>query len=289
MLVTLRKKHLLEKLLPVSDGVICGRYFATGFDLSLDDLVDIRKECARQGRGFFICMDAFISENERMLANEYLSFLEGLDVDGIYFHDLGVLELARSFDLSDKLIYDGKSVLCNSRDAGFLLQQGISSLVISRELTLQEIEKIVRTHQGKIEMQIFGHLRLSYSKRKFLSNYFAQIGKDYDFFNKESLSLVEEKRDYRMPIIEDEYGTCIYTDYLFEMFSEFPGLSPYLKRGIIDTIFMEDANQIAEVCRDYRRVSMVNHEFIKESLIHNYPDLYSSAYLYQKTNITKDE
>ena len=106
--------------------------------------------------------------------------------------------------------------------------------------------------------------------------------------NKETLYLVEEKRDYKMPIIEDEYGTSIYTDYIFEMFSEISDLQPYLKRGIVDTLFIEDDSRIYQVCRDYHRITSQNKEFLKESLYHNYPDVYSSGYLYQKTNISKE-
>lgn len=289
ILVTLRNRQLLDRLLPLSDGVIVGRYFVTGFDYSFAELERLRDHCREKNRGFFICMDHFISENDKMLVQEYLSFLEGLDVDGIYFHDLGIYELAKSFQMQDKLIYDGKTVLCNSRDAGFLLETGLNSLVLSRELTLEEYGKIIKAYPGRMEMQIFGHLQLSRSRRRFLSNYFAQIGKDYDYFGSKTLSLIEEQRDYRLPIIEDEYGTGIYSDYLFAMFTEICELRPYLKRGIIDTLFMEDDNQIVEICRDYRRISLDNRDFLKESLIHNYPDNYSSAYLYQKTNISKDE
>ena len=92
-----------------------------------------------------------------------------------------------------------------------------------------------------------------------------------------------------MPIVEDDYGTCIYTDYILEMFNELPELRPYLKRGIIDTMFIEDDGLIVQICRDYKRLTEQNKAFLKESLYHNYPDEYSSGYLYQKTNITKDE
>ena len=66
-------------------------------------------------------------------------------------------------------------------------------------------------------MQVFGHLKMSYSRRKFLGNYFKHIGSDVDLTNKRDVLLVEENRDYSLPIIEDRYGTRIYTDYIFLM------------------------------------------------------------------------
>ena len=62
-----------------------------------------------------------------------------------------------------------------------------------------------------------------------------------------------------------------------------------IKRGIVDTLFINDDNKIVEVCRNYKRINEANAKFLKESLYHNYPDRYSKGYLYQKTNITKDE
>jgi len=289
ILVSLRKKKWLERLSPHIDGIIVGLYFTSGYHLSMDDLKECREYCLRHSLKYYILIDHFISEDDKMLLYDYLDLISKLKPDGIYFHDFGVFDAAKTYGLTSKLIYDGKSVLCNSLDLAFLLGKGIDSAVISRELTLEEIRKIVSNHPGRVDLQIFGHLRMSYSRRKFLTNYFTQIGKNYDYFNNESLYLVEEKRDYKMPILEDGYGTMIYTDYVFEMFKEISELKSSVKRGIIDTMFIDDVNYISEVCKGYRQVNKDNCDYILSSLSNSYPDKYSSGYLYLKTNITKDE
>lgn len=288
LLFTLRRLEPLEKLLPFADGIVTGRYFTTGYHLSLDEIRQASRFCKTFHKKFYIVMDDFISEDEKMLMYDYLDFIDSIDVDGIFFHDLGVYNAAKSYGMLSKLIYDGKTVLCNSLDSAFLLDQGIDSVMFSRELTFEEVKEIVKNLSGRVNMQIFGHLRMSYSKRNFLSNYFRQIGKDYDFKGKETLSLVEEQREYKMPIVEDEDGTYIYTDYVFEMFSEISELKNDLKRGIVDTLFIEDDALIAQVLRDYKRVSANNGKFIRDSFLHNHPGDYSSGYLYQKTNISKE-
>ncbi|MCR4633032.1 MAG: U32 family peptidase [Erysipelotrichaceae bacterium] len=288
LLFTLRKLEPLEKLLPFADGVIAGKYFTTGYHLSLEEMKQAARFCKTFHKKFYIAMDDFISEDEKMLMYDYLDFIDSIDADGIFFHDLGVYNAAKSYGMLSKLIYDGKTVLCNSFDSAFFLSKGIDSVVFSRELTLEEVKAIVNNLPGRVDMQIFGHLRMSYSKRNFLTNYFRQIGKDYDFKGKETLTLVEEQREYKMPIVEDEDGTYIYTDYIFEMFSEIAELKGGLKRGIVDTLFIEDDTLIAQVLRDYKRVSSSNAGFIRDSFLHNHPGNYSSGYLYQKTNIVKE-
>ena len=288
LLVTLRHIESLEKILPFADGVILGSHFTNGYHLSLEEITQSVRFCRTFHKKVYIIMDDFISEDEKMLMYDYLDFIDGLNVDGIYFHDLGIYNAAKSYGLVSKLIYDGKTVMCNSLDTAFLLDKGIDSIVISRELTYPEVKEILKNHSGRIDLQIFGHLRMSYSKRNFLTNYFRQIGRDYDFKGKETLTLVEEQREYKMPIVEDEDGTYIYTDYIFEMFSEIAELKDGLKRGIVDTLFIEDDALIAQVLRDYKRVSSSNAGFIRDSFLHNHPGNYSSGYLYQKTNIVKE-
>ncbi|MBR4462061.1 MAG: U32 family peptidase [Erysipelotrichaceae bacterium] len=288
LLVTLRKRELLEKVLPFVDGIIVGKFFTSSYHCSLKEIVEINVICKANQKKIYIVLDDFISEDDIDALYKYLEFIRKLEPDGIYFHDLGIVTAAKKYGLSDKLIYDGKTVACNSLDTAFLLSKGIDSVVLSRELTLEEIVRILQNNPRQIDLQIFGHQRLSYSKRRFLTNYFNEINKEFDYLDKEDLFLVEEQRDYKLPIIENEEGTFIYSDYVFEMFNELPDLIPYLRRGIVDTLFIEDQTVI-DLCCDLHRLTGENKSFLRDNLYQNHPDRYSSGFLYQRTNITKDE
>ena len=288
LLVTLRNKELLDVIKPHADGVIVGCLFALSYNYTLDDLKLIRLYCSENNLKFYVVIDAFISEDDKAQLYNYMEFLQDLHVDGIYFHDLAVLDIADSYQMRNLLIYDGYSVMCNSIEAAFYLSKGIKGVEISRELTLEEIRQIVKLNPNGIDMQIFGHLRMSYSKRKFIRNYLNEINAHYDYHNSDSLRLIEEKRNYKMPIIEDEYGTRIYSDFVFNMFHELPELKPLLNRGIIDTLFIPK-ECINDLLREYKRVTKENCDFLKQSFHKKYPLRYSSGYLYQKTNISKDE
>jgi putative protease len=289
LLATLRKKEYLERLSGVTDGLIVGSDYTTAFHFRRKDLAKVSEYQKSVNKKLYVVMDNFIMEDEKIDVRDYINYLMSIDVDGIYFHDFGIYGMARTMKFPKELIYDGKTVLCNSLDSAFLISKGINGVVISRELTLDEVKEIARANKGRIDLQVFGHLRLSASKRRFLTNYFKEIRKDYHYFGKETLTLVEEQRDYRMPIIEDGNGTTIYSDYILEMFNELPSLKDTIRRGIVDTIFIDDLNLLCQLCRDYKRISEDNKDFIRQSFMNNYPGPYSSAYLYQKTNITKDE
>ena len=288
-LVTLRNSRMLYKIQPYVQGIIVGSLFSLSYNYTLDEIANINNYCKNNKIKIYIAIDAFISEDDKTNLYSYMEFIKDLNVDGIYFHDLAIYEVAGMYEIRDKLIYDGYSVMCNTLEAAYFLSRGIDGVVISRELTFKEANSIVTMIPGMIDMQIFGYLRMSYSRRKFIRNYMKEIGKPYIYEESKNLSLIEEKRNYKMPIVEDQYGTRIYTDFILESMKEIPYLRNNLRRGIIDTLFIDDENLILTILREYQRVTVENSEFLRQSIYKNFPNRYSSGYFYQKTNITKDE
>lgn len=289
-LVTLSKIDRLDRYTKNDvDGLLFGGPLSLRFNYSLSEINTINEYCLKEGLKRYIALDAFISENDKAVVNDYFSFLKNLDVDGIYFTDLGIINVASSFGIGDKLIYDPDTLLTNSLDINFFLRQGIGT-VLARELSLDEVKRILTNNPGKCDMQVFGHLKMSYSKRHFMTNYFNYLGLEKDILGKRNITLVEENRNYRLPILEDEYGTRIYSDYIFLMYKEFVDLKPLLKRAIIDDTFIEDTNLIFAILRDVKRVSDVNAVFLEENIISKYDNYqFSNGYLSNKTSKVKED
>ena len=287
ILVTVRNIEKYPIYGYMADGIIIGSLFTSGYDLSRQEMKDLIDYSHKYNKKVYVAIDDFIQESDRVALFEYFDFVVGLNPDGIYYHDMALLDAARKYGFMDKMIYDGKTIICNSLEAAFYLNTGIDSIVLSRELTLEEILPIVKYNPGRVDMQVFGHLRMSYSKRNFLTNYFKEIGEDYDYLNNKNLTITEEKRDYHMPILQDKSGTKIYSDFIFECYEELPELSEYLKRGIIDTLFINDQT-VLHALRDYRRINKLNAQFLKNAFTRGTGRKYSTGYLYVKTNKTKD-
>ena len=45
LVVTLRKRYMLDKLAPLVDGIIVGKFFTTGFNYTLDEIKEINDYC----------------------------------------------------------------------------------------------------------------------------------------------------------------------------------------------------------------------------------------------------
>lgn len=290
LLVTIKKLSLFNRISSQHvDGVIFGSAFSAKYSFSIDEIKEICKRCDELGLKKYVSIDALISESELGGLYRYFEIIKELNVNGIYFADLGVIPAARAYGLLNKLIYDPVTLLTNTLDINFYLAQGLGT-VLSRELTYEEILKIVEKFPGKIDMQVFGHLRMSYSKRKFLSNYFHQLGLEKEINDKDDLTLVEETREYSLPIRESKYGTEIYTDYCLLMYKELNVLKKYLRRAIIDSDFINDNEMIVHTLKDCKKLSDENYEFLQNQLLKKNPYvMFNTGYLYQKTTDKKED
>ena len=288
LLVSLSNPENFKRILNAGvNGIIIGSLFSLDYDYSINEFVKLAQLIEENGIKKYCMIDQIISEDEIIDLYQYIELVKALDFDGIYFHDFAVYDIACDYGLRDKLIYEGSTVLCNSLDAAFLLNKGINGVLVSRELTLSEYEKILINNPNKIDMQVFGRFKMSYSKREFLSDYFKEINEEYDPNYKNTLMIQEELRNYQMPIRQGRFGTVIYTDYVFEMYDELLDLSPYIKRAIISDVLI-NGDMLIKVIRDYKRLTKDNISFLKETLINNVPEgLLSKGYLYTATNKEK--
>ncbi len=288
LLVTLSSFDNLKKFTKKeTDGLIFGGPFSLRFKYNLEQMRLINDYCLNNGLKRYVTLDTFVFENDKVAIYEYLDFLSKLDVDGIYFTDLGIVLMAEDF--KHKLTYDPDTLLTNSLDVSFYRKQSIGC-VLSRELTIDEITRIVNNNVGMVDLQVFGRLKMSYSRRKFLSNYFKHVDSEIDLTDKKDVLLIEESRDYALPIIEDKYGTRIYTDYIFLMYQELLPLKDKIRRAIVDDSLINDCNLICDVLRDFKRLSADNYGFLYRNLVTKYPNYnFSSGYLYQKTSNIKED
>lgn len=287
LLVTLHKIENLNEITKLDiAGVIFGSLFSHGYKMSLEEMVEVNNTCLKYNLKRFVSLNALIKEDDLEKLDAYMDLLKELDVDGIYFNDFAILNKAYAKDMQKKLIYDPYNLNTNQKDISFFAEYNIPC-VLARELTLDEIEEIIKAYPFMCDMQIFGHLRMSESKRKYISNYFKNFNINENPNGKETYRIKEEKREYKMPIMEDEYGTCVYTDYVFAMFSELSRVSKYLNHAIIDDLFL-DSELINEYVRNIPKIDNMTVDVIKDSMLSKHPLLsFSSGYLFQKTTDTK--
>ncbi len=146
-------------------------------------------------------------------AEGFFASLSAQRAEALYFADPAMLVYARRAGIADKMIFHPGTLITSAEEAKWWLGQGIRSVVISPLLTMDELLHIAR-QVPQAEVIIHGRNILSVSRRRLLSAYM-----DRDMEQKEGLYLVEEKRDGKMPVWEDEEGTQIFSDQIQQSFT----------------------------------------------------------------------
>ena len=118
--------------------------------------------CIRdRGVRVYVTINTLLSDTELKEIVDYLLFLYNADVDALIVQDLGLIWLIRSLLPDFELHASTQMTVHNLYGARFLEKLGFKRVILSREMSLQEIEHITRN--SGIETEIFGHGALSVS------------------------------------------------------------------------------------------------------------------------------
>lgn len=229
-------------------------------------------------------IDRIIEEDEIEEVYNYIDKLLALDIDYFIYGDFAILRYFIKKKLTNKLIYDPKTLITNYHDADF--HNKYNSLVsINNELTLEEIKEVAKAKNTM--MEVYGFHQMFYSRRALLSNYGKFKGIDNNFLN-EQFIIKEENRDFSYPIFESKHGTFIYTSYIYCLFKELKELID-LRFIRVNSLFLEE-NKVLEVVNIYKELL---NDFSKADSLYEklkeIDDRIDSGFLYKKTVVLKEE
>lgn len=257
---------------------------------SQEELPFVKKECERLGLQMYILLNRFFVEEELERLRTFLIFLKDIDIDGIYYGDEGILYEADKLGLKHKLIYNPDTLITNKEDVQYYLDEGISMVTISKEITLDEICHIAKYVNGACEVILHGRLNMMHSKRTLLSNYLHFIGNHEDLKDNHNVYIMEETRDECMPIVEDETGTHVFTGFTLSSFDEIKDMADSgIQAFRIDGIF-HDIDYVCNILILYREIlqGIRNGRDTYKEFCEAYPeDNVTRGFYYTKTSKVK--
>ena len=182
-----------------ADAVLIGTDFYSARAMAciaLSDYPKAKQEAQRLSLKLYVLMNRMFAETELDAMRAHLHLLKELDVDGIYYGDEGVLWESMRLGMQDKLIYHPDTLLTNSYDVNYYLQEGIQRVVLAKEITLEEIKQIAHhSIPSRIELLVHGRVNVMHSKRWLLSAYMEHLGKPCDLHARKDLAIIETKRE----------------------------------------------------------------------------------------------
>lgn len=206
--------------------------------IQLSELKQWKQACKEQGVLLYVNLLKMMMDEDLESVNSSLRVCKEVGVDGFYFADEGVLQIAKELDYERAGIYQPETLVANHLDAKFYMDQGIQAVSLAHELSLEEIHKISKT--SGLEVLINGYFSILYSRRPLVTNYLKQekINKDQTSYH---YDLIEQTRTDRMPIIQDETGTHIFSEQPIQSKAELDALQSFgISRFRIDSLFFND-------------------------------------------------
>jgi U32 family peptidase len=139
----------------------------------LGDLVGLARD---RGRRVYMALNVMPDDSRLPDIEQSLKAIASLPLrpDAFIVSDPGVVALCRRYASSVPLHLSTQTGTFNSESAGFWARQGISRVILPREMTLDAIEKITRSAAVETEVFVHGAMCVSVSGRCLLGAYMGQ-------------------------------------------------------------------------------------------------------------------
>lgn len=130
-------------------------------NFTFEDVRKLKQLCMSQNKKFYITLNTLVTDEELPEVEKLLRQLEYLKPDGVIVQDLGIARLMRKEH--PNLPLHGSTQLAGHTIQGVkeLQEMGFTRVVLSRELSLREVENI-RKACPDVELKVFVHGALCY-------------------------------------------------------------------------------------------------------------------------------
>ena len=130
-------------------------------NFSFEDVRKIKALCLSEGKKFYVTLNTLVTDSELKEVIPLLKQLEYLQPDGVIVQDLGIAKIMRERFPSLPLHGSTQLAVHTINGVKQLQELGFSRVVLSRELSFEEIEQI-RQACPDVELKVFIHGALCY-------------------------------------------------------------------------------------------------------------------------------
>jgi len=149
------------------------RLLRSEFNFTDKELKDAVEFLHQNGKKLFVTVNNLYFDWEIEQLKDYLMFLQDIDVDALIIQDTAVLELCRDLQLKLPLHASVQMGIGSADAVKFLEDNGFSRVILSKNLSLQEIEDIYKKTNLDIEYFVHGDLCISHTGQCYMSSFVA--------------------------------------------------------------------------------------------------------------------
>ena len=174
---------------------------------TLDEIKDIT---TNNNLEVFVKLNKNIFNHEIEELKNILIELDKINVTGIFFYDLSVLELKRELNLSVDLVWNQTHMVNNYKTCNYYNSRGVKYALLGKEITLDEIKDIISKSSITSMVEVISKPSVAFSKRKLITNYYKNLGLD----SKDSFIALDKVTNTKYILKENNDGTTFYLDVI---------------------------------------------------------------------------
>lgn len=197
----------LEKYIKIgADAFIFAlKGYCSGYslELTIDEIKDIRNKY--KDIEIFVAVNKNMFNSELKSLEENLIILDKLNIQGILFYDLSILNIKLRLNLSVDLVWNQTHMVTNYNTCNYYYDKGVKYGFLAGEITLDEIKEIKDKTHMRLFANVFGYPLMSYTRRHLLKNYFISNGME---MGKNEYLITNNNEEYK--ISEEENGNSIF-------------------------------------------------------------------------------
>jgi len=233
------------------------RAFADNF--TLDEMREAVEFAHSRGKKVYLTLNIIPHNEDLVELPDFLNEIKNVKLDAVIISDPGILEIIKEVTPEMEIHLSTQANTTNWRSANFWYKQGVSRIILARELSLREIKEIREKTPPELNLEVFVHgsMCISYSGRCLLSSYLAHRDANrgecahpcrWKYY------LMEEKRPNEyFQVFEDNRGTYIMNSKDLCMIQYIPelvqtGVSSFKIEGR-----MKSSYYVATVVKSYRQ------------------------------------
>ena len=127
-----------------------------------------------RGKKGYITLNTLVKNNELKELIKAIKFITSVEADAVIVQDLGVARLIKSISPDLELHASTQMTVHNTEGVNLLYKNGFKRVVLSRELSLSDIEKIKKNTEAELEVFIHGALCVCYSGQCQMSSFIGE-------------------------------------------------------------------------------------------------------------------
>ena len=176
LLIEVESKNNLY--LDKTDGIILAidKYSVESIcTFSVDEIKDIVNNTDKE---VFIKFNKNILNDDIEDVKKILLELDKLNIKGIFFYDLAILQLKKELNLKLDLVWNQTHMVNNYKTCDYYYYKGVKYALLGKEITLEEIKEIINKSKITSMVEVISKPSVAFSKRKLLTNYYKDLGKE---------------------------------------------------------------------------------------------------------------